>query len=345
MKRRCNNLLKYFLKKIPLRNIIYNENGQSAVETAVSLLIFLTMILAVIQTILIAHAKLIVNYAAYSAARTGIVTNGNVRMMRKAAALACAPLNRGSYGLPSKAIGNTTNIDVIKGLLEYDWGINGEGGQGITVVRVLHPTANEIGNQSKINFDNYYSRGLSHNPTPEMHYPILTVQVTHFFKLQIPIINKVFAKFFPSQAAGGYKGIEASGLGMEDYTSIGQGKETPSVPISDETESKNTWDKKQETRIVNVIKQESVGGKEGGMGYQQLRIPLTSHYTMRMQTDLIPSKLNDPPYFTLADLPANDAEMQKILENKTPVPYIERQTKNLSELKSKAQELKGSLMN
>lgn len=67
------------------------ESGQVAVEAALIMPLMVFMALGIIQLTMIQHAKLMTEYAAYQAARAGIVWNGNNERMHDAAIVALLP--------------------------------------------------------------------------------------------------------------------------------------------------------------------------------------------------------------------------------------------------------------
>jgi hypothetical protein len=67
------------------------ESGQAAVESALVMPLMVFLCLGIIQLTMIQHAKLMTEYAAYQAARTGIVWNGNNERMHDAAIVALLP--------------------------------------------------------------------------------------------------------------------------------------------------------------------------------------------------------------------------------------------------------------
>jgi hypothetical protein len=67
------------------------ESGQVAVESALIMPLMVFMSLGIIQLTMIQHAKLMTEYAAYQAARAGIVWNGNNERMHDAAIMALLP--------------------------------------------------------------------------------------------------------------------------------------------------------------------------------------------------------------------------------------------------------------
>jgi hypothetical protein len=70
------------------------QRGQVLVETAIVLSILVFVILGALQVVLIGHGRIMTEYAAYNAARAGIVHNANWNVMRNAAMISTLPLYR-----------------------------------------------------------------------------------------------------------------------------------------------------------------------------------------------------------------------------------------------------------
>src|SRR6478672_10248576 len=67
------------------------DSGQAAVETALILPLMVFLVLGIIQLTSLQHAKLMTEYAAFQAARAGIVWNGSNERMHDAAFFALLP--------------------------------------------------------------------------------------------------------------------------------------------------------------------------------------------------------------------------------------------------------------
>src|SRR5690349_11007130 len=67
------------------------DSGQAAVESAIVMPLMVFLSLGLIQLTMVQHAKLMTEYAAFQAARAGIVWNGNNERMHDAAIVALLP--------------------------------------------------------------------------------------------------------------------------------------------------------------------------------------------------------------------------------------------------------------
>jgi hypothetical protein len=79
------------------------EDGQAMVEAALVLPSFLLLLLGAIQLTILQQARLAAEYAAFAAARAGIVMNGDPARMREAAAIAVLPAFGRSDGVAAIA--------------------------------------------------------------------------------------------------------------------------------------------------------------------------------------------------------------------------------------------------
>lgn len=68
------------------------SRGQVLVETTIIMPVMIFAVLGALQLMVMQHARVITEYAAYCAARAGIVNNGNWNVMRNAAMLAALPV-------------------------------------------------------------------------------------------------------------------------------------------------------------------------------------------------------------------------------------------------------------
>lgn len=158
----------------------WDEHGATAAETAITIMVFLTIVLGIIQLTLAIHAKLLVNYAAYCAARAGIVHNGDEERMKQAAAVALTPLFSGSDDLISLAEG-------------YTVAANSPGLQ----VEILSPDpAVRFGTGYQKRFFpevRKYDKATSASDVQHLDENLLKVKVTYRYFLRIPYIKDILS--------------------------------------------------------------------------------------------------------------------------------------------------------
>lgn len=159
-----------------------NETGAALAETAITIMTFLIVILGIIQVTLVINAKFMVNYAAYHAARAGIVHNGDKAHMKVAAAAALAPLFTGAPSLTSLAVGyGRARAEMALSLID---------------VEIVSPAA---GRFSKNYRKRFFPELQRYGDTPVdgafLNDNLLTVRVTYYYPLKIPLINQILRPF------------------------------------------------------------------------------------------------------------------------------------------------------
>lgn len=128
------------------------ESGQVAVETALIIPLFMFLILGILQLGMIAQARVMAKYAAYRAARVGVMQNASVEAMEAAAVFHLLPVlvNNSETILPT-----SSSTDVVKKyartMLENQ-AYKAVGAQMVKVV-ICGPTLSEL-------------RGTGSNPLP-----------------------------------------------------------------------------------------------------------------------------------------------------------------------------------
>lgn len=186
-----------FINKIvTLKKIGKCEQGAAVVETAFSILAFLILILGLIQATLVIHAKYLVNYAAYSAARAGIVHNGDLEKMKQAASLALTPLYAGSVNLADLALGYgearlRAEVPPLLGGIK---------------VEILSPPEERFSEEYNQRFfpelRRYDEHPVRAEDIQQLRENLLTVKVSAGFQLKIPLINTIMSPFFFDPVSG-----------------------------------------------------------------------------------------------------------------------------------------------
>lgn len=157
-------------------NASSRESGQAMVEFVLSAMTFLFAVLGVIQLALVLNAYSLVRYAAYNAARAGIVHNGDIDVMRDAARISMLAVFP-RHGRADHIRGFTENY--LGALATDDLGLFTYFGEPITEVKVLHKDNMLCG--TSITFDDPRAGRDA----------LLTVQVVHQYELVIPLVNRI----------------------------------------------------------------------------------------------------------------------------------------------------------
>ncbi len=92
-----------------MKRLLASNKGQAMVESAIIIPLMVAVMLSVLQLIMIQHARLMTEYAAFNAARAGIVWNADRFIMQNAAILSLLPtmdglLSESDIGNPSQML-------------------------------------------------------------------------------------------------------------------------------------------------------------------------------------------------------------------------------------------------
>lgn len=79
------------------------QSGQALVEAAIVMPLMLFVFLCLLQLMLMAHGRVMLEYAAFNATRAGVVHNGNRYVMRNAAMVSLLPLYGPTHNMQSLA--------------------------------------------------------------------------------------------------------------------------------------------------------------------------------------------------------------------------------------------------
>ncbi len=168
------------------------EAGQALVETAIIYPLIVFMILGVIQLTILHQTRLMMEYAAFNAARTGVVWNGNKVKMRNAALLsliATQPSSPISDMIPLGKIENYTDLLLQAGVALISAKVEGFGLQGRHLINVdiLSPTEEDFGkDEVELDFDSFSGDAFKQRRLGQ-----LSIRLTYFFRLKIPFANWV----------------------------------------------------------------------------------------------------------------------------------------------------------
>ena len=169
--------------------------GQAAVETAIVLPALVFFILGFLQLTLLHQARLVLEYAAFGAARAGAVWNADHKVMVDAATFVLVP----TFGLTSSqsASGPIHGAQDVPTLARTyasfirarDRGTSA--GPSILRVDTLNPTQDALAGSDEVDFDDPDQRTNTQ----------LTVRVAYLFNLRIPFANWILFQTFMAQRA------------------------------------------------------------------------------------------------------------------------------------------------
>jgi len=240
---------------------------------------------------MIQHARIMTEYAAYNAARAGIVWNGDPWVMENAAIISLMPTYEGL----GDEMGLTDPERMMRAIAERAllYQVNrrltgfartmlagpissairrafGGDGPDVVVVTVLNPTRGDFGDNEELDFDDI---GTDRTAERLREANRLTIQVRYLYIMRVPFANWVIHHAWLSQRAGiSLHGAiwnpqadtpHATGFSSEDYEAT----------YRDLSRGLAGDDR--------VIRDVARAGREGAY-----IIPLYATYTMRMQSNL-----------------------------------------------------------
>ncbi|NOK34198.1 pilus assembly protein [Corallococcus exercitus] len=257
------------------------ESGQVLVESALVIPVMVFLILGILQLGTLHHARLMTEYAAYRAARSGIVNHGDCELMKKAAYAAVLP----TLGPPNS--GGPGRVDtLLKVATVHDaYTLGSQAAQNQRFKQVdLERVRVEVTNPRRSQLPTLFSSYGSHMQGRELDYDdirnpqvieanLLTVRITYFYEMRIPFANWQLHAF--------YMGREAlNGLAMRGVNFTTQKVNGGSLTDHLEDAGAGQSDDHQKIRTLansNVF-----------------AIPIVATYSMRMQSNLLNSGTRGP---------------------------------------------------
>lgn len=261
------------------------QRGQAMVEVAIVFPMMIFTVLGIIQLTLVQQAQIMLEYAAFSAARVGAVWNGDTREMEKAAVFALLPTMPSPVTdlLPIYCPKGLRVDDLLSLACRYkvvtttnDYSPFGNGKRLVTV-ETLSPTKADFGNEQEIDFD------IGGDSLDQRRRSQLTIRLTYFYELRIPIINWVFFESWLAGLAGvGLPGLnpwepkvafESEELEIAN-AAVRMGYEYTKVDSSKTNCSYSGLQKSNLLRLAAL-----------GSGLGKWYLPLITTYTIRMQSN------------------------------------------------------------
>jgi hypothetical protein len=245
------------------------------VETAITVPMMIFFVLGTVQLGMMHHAQIMTDYAAYRAVRAGIVSNGDCQLMRQAARVSLIP----TYASRSDTIARAYSTNLLHPISKSSLMARLAGGE-LNV---------EIVNPKQSQFNNLFNNYGSHLNRQEIDFDdmrdatvvganLLSVRVRYLYDMRIPFANTlIHAWLVGAQWLKDQRGL------LFEATTLHVG------PV--------------DTGIRSTQYLEGRALLQGGLT-QRLALlamsgnyfaPLTATYSMRMQSNLMRSKISQCP--------------------------------------------------
>jgi hypothetical protein len=292
---------------------LHDESGQAAVESAIVIPLMVFLILGIVQLTMVQHARVMTEYAAFNAARAGIVWNADKIIMEDAAIISLLPTYEGLF--QQSDLGNFTQmlkrilqrallyqvnkrlpqaIDLLKNGTKQvidkipipsqgqDWlkdnandllnkaegladqalqkvitdALGAGGDDRLVSITINNPTTGAFGQRGReIEFDDVAKRDDTR----------LTITVRYLYMMRIPFANWIIHQAWLASLAG-----------KRLYGAIWNPQENVPGESGFRTVA-NVTDNSYTDSLLNKL---DALGKQG-----IYMVPLTAHYTMRMQSN------------------------------------------------------------
>jgi hypothetical protein len=157
-----------------------NQDGQAAVETALTLPMLLFTALGILQLTLAYHARILTEYAAFKAVRAGSVYRADCKRMQTAALMALIPSMPAAKGSPQQQLVRTA-LSITK--------LHFNRSSRFTPLILLDYKIENMPNSQGQPFDTQLEPG-------DRRVPRLRVKLTYFFEYRIPFVNWIMTKYW-----------------------------------------------------------------------------------------------------------------------------------------------------
>ncbi len=282
-------------------------DGQAAVETAIVLPLMTFLVLGMLQLTLVQHARLMTEYAAFNAARAGIVWNGNQCMMRRAAVVSLLPTLQATDTLTGATLLGKSRPGLFETwaqaqvLVEATGAISGIlRNLGITDpavtlidVEVLNPKTSQFFKDGReLEFDaaaGWYDKGDDFSKNGEMRdAAVLTVRVLYLYPMKIPFANwSLFVSYMATRVGTFVTGDFTPGSVGEGGKSIVDGSGTLADAQARTAGARETdYDGNTIFGPGTLALLWQVGRRDGVWLF-----PLSATHSMRMQSNFYASNL------------------------------------------------------
>jgi hypothetical protein len=249
------------------------ESGQAAVEAALVVPMMVFLVLGIIQLTMMHHARLMTEYAAYRAARAGIVNHGHCEIMGDAALVALLPTlgppksggTPGRTDTPAHAIGL---YNMYKGLKFLN--LNHAPGLPYLRLEVLNPRRSQLNSlfssygikNQEIDFDDVRNDTV-------IAANLLTVRLTYHYEMRVPFANRFIHAWWIGYQYLNSLSLLSDGIQFDNRRIAGQHE-------TDALEAQALLSGGDTAKIAGLA-----------LAAKTYVIPVVATYSMRMQSNLI----------------------------------------------------------
>lgn len=233
-----------------------SESGQAMVETAIVMPTLVFTILGILQLTMMQQASLMLEYAAYNAARTGIVWNMDDDRMERAALISLLP-TLGKCDTVANLAATAAQGFII------DTVLNKIGLPEVVKVDVLNPKKSDFGGKKEIEMDAVSETLAARRKTQ------LTVRVTYMFQMRIPFANWIIWESWWASRVG---------ANLRKWDKAGQ---VNPMPFWDYLRTPDTSSCPYDGLTKNTMRKLALAAKFAGIYV----IPMVTTHTMRMQSN------------------------------------------------------------
>ena len=260
------------------RELIGGQRGQSAVEFALVTPLMTWMILGILQLSLMQQAKLMLEYAAFSAARAGAVWNGDPSQMEKAAVFAILP-TMPTWPVPGLPIGKPQRVDSLGQLMlvylehlaatKVADKVPGAGWHMIKV-QTLNPIKSTFAGKKELDFDDVAFRKQTQ----------LVIRVVYNYELRIPFANWImWESWYASNGGITLTGLDPSRPNIK----LGPGMEIQNTGLQARILLESN---QNDNCVLSGVKKADLLISAGiALGMKRYFLPMSTTYTIRMQSN------------------------------------------------------------
>jgi hypothetical protein len=252
------------------------DSGQVTIEAAIVMPAMTFMTLVIIQLTLVQHARIMTDYAAYCAARAGIVFNGDPKAMQQAALVALAPTIGRSENLEN------LNLTMTNGVA-FEEALRANAKVPMVQIQTFRPLAQDIQNLGQatdgeeLDFDDIRPAAAAAN--------VLQIRLHYYYNMKIPYANWILQGiFFAAKTStlsswnSNWGGENQLGYNMITPYDNGAGLRSAQANFS---QSGGNWNFTDNT-LVPAFAQIAQAAEQNHLYY----VPLAATYSMRMQSNM-----------------------------------------------------------